>query len=196
MTAESILNLVSTLAVLAGVIFGVLQLRQFERGRRREGAVLILNSLQTEEFLRGLRVLGEIPPGLDKTGVEARGGPGCPLPGGGYLGADRDPGLPPGAQPGNGRGCPQRDDRQLLGQAAGVCGRPPEAREPGYRAGMVSVAGRADHRAGGSRTSGPGLSRSSGLEALRLAWNAHPWRGIQRRDSAVLFVRFRPGSFF
>jgi len=74
MTADGILNLVSTLAVLAGVIFGIIQLRQFEKSRRREGAVLILNSLQTEEFLRGLRVLGEIPPGLDKAGVEARAG--------------------------------------------------------------------------------------------------------------------------
>ncbi len=70
MDLATILNLITTSAVLIGVVFGLIQLRQYQLGRKREAALLVLNSFQTSDFLTGLWKVLQIPDGLDKAKIE------------------------------------------------------------------------------------------------------------------------------
>ena len=67
-----ILDIVTTSAVLLGIIFGLLQLRHFHIAQEREADLLLLNSLRTGELFRGLWVIQGIPTGLSKREIEAR----------------------------------------------------------------------------------------------------------------------------
>jgi hypothetical protein len=49
-----IFQIISTSAVILGIIFGILNLRNFQAMRKREAAILMLNSFQTSEFIKGL----------------------------------------------------------------------------------------------------------------------------------------------
>ena len=64
-------NLISTLAVIAGVFFAVIQLRQHGRARDREAALALVQSFQTPEFSRALRVLFALPEDMDLATMEA-----------------------------------------------------------------------------------------------------------------------------
>jgi hypothetical protein len=70
MDLATVLNLITTLTVILGVVFGLIQLRQYQRDRKREGALLVVHSLQTREFLAGLNELLAIPDGLGKPALE------------------------------------------------------------------------------------------------------------------------------
>lgn len=59
-------QLISTSAVVLGIIFGILNLWNFQRMRKRESAILILNSFQTNDFVRGLLLVFSLPDGIEK----------------------------------------------------------------------------------------------------------------------------------
>ncbi len=63
-------QIISTTAVLLGIIFGILNLRNFQAARKREAALLLLNSFQTNDFIRGLLLVFELPNGITKAAVD------------------------------------------------------------------------------------------------------------------------------
>jgi hypothetical protein len=65
-------ELVSAIAVVIGLVFAVVQLRQFRRVQEREACLALLRSYQTRTLARALLLLFELPDGLGKAGVEAR----------------------------------------------------------------------------------------------------------------------------
>jgi hypothetical protein len=69
-----ILDIVSTVAVIIGVVFGLSQLRQYHASRKRDSALFLLSSYQTGEFLQGIWTILSIPDGLTKTEIEERVG--------------------------------------------------------------------------------------------------------------------------
>lgn len=56
-----IIQIVSTIAMSLGIVFGILNLRNFQVMRKREAAILMLNSFQTMEFVRGLLYIFDLP---------------------------------------------------------------------------------------------------------------------------------------
>ena len=61
MDLSVLIQIVSTLAMTLGIVFGILNLRNFQASRRREAAILMLNSFQTMEFVRGLLYVFDLP---------------------------------------------------------------------------------------------------------------------------------------
>ena len=64
-----IFQIISTSAVILGILFGVLNLRNFQKMRKREAAMLMLNSFQTTEFVRGLLLIFDLPDGVSKAAI-------------------------------------------------------------------------------------------------------------------------------
>lgn len=56
-----IIQIVSTIAMTLGIVFGIINLRNFQASRRREAAILMLNSFQTMDFVRGLLYIFDLP---------------------------------------------------------------------------------------------------------------------------------------
>lgn len=67
-----LIDLVSTLAVVFGIAFGLIQLRQYRLSRKREASLFILNSHQTREFVGGLWEIMSLPDGLTRDVLEGR----------------------------------------------------------------------------------------------------------------------------
>jgi hypothetical protein len=61
MDLSNIIQVVSTVAMTLGILFGILNLRNFQAMRKREAAILMLNSFQTMEFVRGLLYVFDLP---------------------------------------------------------------------------------------------------------------------------------------
>lgn len=61
MELSILVQIISTLAMTLGIVFGILNLRNFQTSRRREAAILMLNSFQTMEFVRGLLYIFDLP---------------------------------------------------------------------------------------------------------------------------------------
>ena len=61
MDLSYIIQVVSTVAMTLGILFGILNLRNFQVMRKREAAILMLNSFQTMEFVRGLLYVFDLP---------------------------------------------------------------------------------------------------------------------------------------
>ncbi|NNM06110.1 MAG: hypothetical protein HKO65_13560 [Gemmatimonadetes bacterium] len=59
------------MAVIAGVVFAVIQIRQYREGKHREIALELLRSFQTPDFARALRAVYNMPEGLTKAEIEA-----------------------------------------------------------------------------------------------------------------------------
>ncbi len=72
MTLPTILQLITTISIFAGVIFAVLQLRYSNRQRARESALQMLHSFRTPEFLNAVNLVLDLPEGLPKKGIEER----------------------------------------------------------------------------------------------------------------------------
>jgi hypothetical protein len=66
MNLSLILNSITTIAVVCGLIFAALQVREAQHVRRRTSMLLLVRSFQTPDFIRGLRVILSLPPGLSK----------------------------------------------------------------------------------------------------------------------------------
>jgi len=71
MELSLVFQIISTSAVILGIIFGILNLRNFQKMRKREAAILMLNSFQTTEFVRGLLIVFDLPEDADKAKIEA-----------------------------------------------------------------------------------------------------------------------------
>jgi hypothetical protein len=72
MELNTILNLISTLVIVSGGVFAVLQLRLLSKQRARESALQMLHSFQTPEFLNAVNIVFELPEGLTKKEIEKR----------------------------------------------------------------------------------------------------------------------------
>jgi hypothetical protein len=71
MELSFLFQLISTSAVILGIIFGILNLRNFQKMRKREAAILMLNSFQTNDFVRGLLLVFELPQKIGKAEIDA-----------------------------------------------------------------------------------------------------------------------------
>lgn len=65
-----ILQVLSTVSIILGITFGILNLRNFQAMRKREAAILMLNSFQTSDFVRGLLLIFDLPNGIQKEAVD------------------------------------------------------------------------------------------------------------------------------
>lgn len=72
MTFETLLQLIQALAVLGGLLFAVVQVRQLRRERERNSALELLHSFQTPEFAKALVLTYALPDGLTKEQIEQR----------------------------------------------------------------------------------------------------------------------------
>lgn len=70
MELSLIFDIISTTAVILGIVFGLLQLRQYQSSRKRESAIYLLNSFQTKAFIDGIWVIQSLPNGLSKQEIE------------------------------------------------------------------------------------------------------------------------------
>lgn len=57
----SLLNLLQTLAIIAGIVFGVAELSNYRSQRSRQASVELANSIQTPEVFRALATVLDIP---------------------------------------------------------------------------------------------------------------------------------------
>lgn len=69
-----ILNIISTLAVVIALAFGLIQLRHYHLSRKRDSALHLLSSYQTVDFLQGIWTILALPDGLSKKDIEERVG--------------------------------------------------------------------------------------------------------------------------
>jgi hypothetical protein len=54
-------QIISTTIMVIGVVFGLLNLHNFQLARKREAAVMMLNSFQTSDFVKGLLCIFDLP---------------------------------------------------------------------------------------------------------------------------------------
>ncbi|MGQ0604944.1 MAG: DUF4760 domain-containing protein [Anaerolineales bacterium] len=66
MDLNLLFQIISTTAVILGIVFGIVNLRNYQASRKRESALLMLNSFQTSEFVKGLKIVFELPDGAGK----------------------------------------------------------------------------------------------------------------------------------
>lgn len=71
MDAAVALNLVSTIAIVLGLFFAGVQVRQAQRDRTRDAQMVLVNSFNTPAFMHSMRLVIDIPDGLSRTEVEA-----------------------------------------------------------------------------------------------------------------------------
>jgi hypothetical protein len=72
MDVNTLLGLVSTFAIVVGLVFTGVQLRQLNKQRVREYALQMLHSFQTLEFQNAAKIVFELPEGLSKKEIEER----------------------------------------------------------------------------------------------------------------------------
>jgi len=60
-TIVNIARIVGSVVVISGVIFGIIQIRQYQQQRRDIAAVQLVNSFQSPEFNRSLRSVWSLP---------------------------------------------------------------------------------------------------------------------------------------
>ena len=72
MDFNTLLSLVTTLAILSGGIFGAIQLLQLRKQRARESALQMLNSAQTPVFMDAVHILFNISEELSKKEIEGQ----------------------------------------------------------------------------------------------------------------------------
>lgn len=70
MAVDTIINLISAISIIAGIIFAVIHTRHFAKQRARESALQLLHSYQTPEFQYAVNVIVDLPEGLTKKEVE------------------------------------------------------------------------------------------------------------------------------
>jgi hypothetical protein len=71
-TITVLLQAIATTTFVAGALFTMSQLRLARRAREREVAIEILRLIQTPDFVKALRLVYNLEPGLSRTDVEAR----------------------------------------------------------------------------------------------------------------------------
>ena len=63
-------DIVRTLAVVLGIFFGLIQLGQYRRSRKRESTLYLLSSMKTKEFVGGLWIIQGLRDGMTKIQIE------------------------------------------------------------------------------------------------------------------------------
>ncbi len=71
MEFSSILSLVSTAAVVCGVIFAGIQVRNAQKQRSNEASTQLIYSIVSTDFLKAMRLVLSLPDGLSKQELEA-----------------------------------------------------------------------------------------------------------------------------
>jgi hypothetical protein len=70
MDLSSVIDVLSVIAVVSGLLFAGVELRQFRISRERESALELFNTFQSPEFMRGVRVISQLPDNQVKEQVE------------------------------------------------------------------------------------------------------------------------------
>jgi Domain of unknown function (DUF4760) len=70
MELSLIFQIISTTIMVIGVVFGLLNLYNFQLMRKREAAVMMLNSFQTSDFVKGLLYIFELPDNIESEQFE------------------------------------------------------------------------------------------------------------------------------
>jgi hypothetical protein len=65
-----IFDVIRTLAVTLGIIFGLIQLRQYWISRRRESTLYLLSSMKTKDFVSGILLIESLRDGMTKAQLE------------------------------------------------------------------------------------------------------------------------------
>ena len=74
MDLKTLLSLITTTFIVAGVVIGLLQLRHMHKQRARESALQMLHSFRTPEFLTAVDLVFALPEGLSKKEIDERVG--------------------------------------------------------------------------------------------------------------------------
>jgi hypothetical protein len=72
-TLANLAQVLGAVAVLAAILFGIAQIRQFRQQRRDALAVELMRSIQDAEFTRSLRVVFTLPPQISAAELRAHG---------------------------------------------------------------------------------------------------------------------------
>ena len=72
MNMTLLLQTIATTTFVAGAIFTVVQLRHFRLAREREVALTLLGFLHQPDFVKALRLMYDLEPGLSRAQVETR----------------------------------------------------------------------------------------------------------------------------
>ena len=75
MSWSTALNAVSTLAVVSGVWFAIVEMRRFRHQRVHDSAVQLVTAFQTSDFQEAIHIVVMLPEGLSKPEIVARLGP-------------------------------------------------------------------------------------------------------------------------
>ena len=70
MSVEEVFQIIEAIAVVVGVGFAMIQVRQYRRDKHREAAMELLHAFQTPSFARALNIVYSMPDGLSKEEVE------------------------------------------------------------------------------------------------------------------------------
>ena len=70
MQLSFVFDIIRTLAVVLGIFFGLIQLRQYRLSRKRESTLYLLNSVQDKDFVGGLWIIQGLPDGMTKDQLE------------------------------------------------------------------------------------------------------------------------------
>lgn len=70
MELSLVVDILSIVAVVSGLFFAGIELRQFRLSRDRSSALELLNTYQSREFLAGVRLINQLPDNQNKQQVE------------------------------------------------------------------------------------------------------------------------------
>jgi len=70
MDLNIVFQTIATLVMVSGVVFSLINLRNFQTSRKRESAILMLNSFQTNDFVKGLLLIFDLPDDADKNFID------------------------------------------------------------------------------------------------------------------------------
>lgn len=70
MSIPLILQFVATAIMIIGIVFGIQNIRQYQAARKRESAIMMLNSFQTGDFVRGLLHIFDLPDQASKEHID------------------------------------------------------------------------------------------------------------------------------
>lgn len=74
MDLSTVVDVVSIFAVVSSLVFAGIELRHYRQTRERESSLELFNSIQSLEFMRGLRAITLLPDDQSKEQVEAIAG--------------------------------------------------------------------------------------------------------------------------
>ena len=68
----TIVQIITGIALITGLVFGLIQFRQYQAARQREKIITLWQQFQTPNFYRAVTRIGELEPGLSIDEVEKR----------------------------------------------------------------------------------------------------------------------------